>query len=168
MLKRQKTNPTHFPVDDTAEASLVKPTLMIRQNQSDRSAAGSTIANYRDDVPPDRDCLTRQTVGSSLGAAPSLSDDTIINGHLCSHNNSIQRSVHRLNSKQPLYCSARSFQTIYVLHQSKDAQVSPVGSFVAPRSGQPTSCSNGGSKVIGCTYEGKMPAPSCQTNNCRP
>ena len=110
MLKRQKTNPTHFPVDDTAEASLVKPTSMIRQNQSDRSAAGSTIANYRDDVPPDRDCLTRQTVGSSLGAALSLSDDTIINGHLCSHNNSIQRSVHRLNSKQPLYCSAAPFK----------------------------------------------------------
>ena len=119
MLKRQKTNPTHFPVDDTAEASLVKPTSMIRQNQSDRSAAGSTIANYRDDVPPDRDCLTRQTVGSSLGAAPSLSDDTIINGHLCSHNNSIQRSVHRLNSKQPLYCSARSFQTIYMFFISQ-------------------------------------------------
>ena len=95
-----------------------------------------------------------------FGGSPSLSDDTIINGHLCSHNNSIQRSVHRLNSKQPLYCSARSFQTIYVLHQSKDTQVSPA--FVAPRSGQPTSCSNGGSKVIGCTYEGKMPAPSAK------
>ena len=83
MLKRQKPDPTHFLDDDTAQASLVKPAAAVsrQQNQFDRSLADSTIANYREEeAPPDLDWPTRRTVGSSLGSALSLSDDTIING----------------------------------------------------------------------------------------
>lgn len=54
--------------------------VIRQQNQFDRSLADSTIANYREGAPPDLDWPTRRTVGSSLGSALSLSDDTIING----------------------------------------------------------------------------------------